>query len=353
MPDFSYNEKLTKELECYNGWTDVGIFIYFEELILEDCQECNPPMSEDENIIAYYFELPCEPICGPNAPTGAPVIDTARTFPAQPQTDCYDQINMNVVDKLPNDSSIGSEIISITELNSDSIAFEVVVRDDYEMISVGYDDAGNHHRQCYEDFNVLGGEKIPIIAGCYDNVASLTVIMYVGENFERASCQACSLPSGDIEDFVAITLEVPCDPITCEPTSAPSPSSRKISSVVRDEVDCYDDMKNGVLCGGTRRLEGSNQNISASSLIDHSKASKMNPGTVGSIEEAAPFCSHKDFPCEGDVESMVHVCYYSSNAGYHTFCIPEADSDIVQNNENHYCGPCQGWTGGDQGLQII
>ena len=336
----------------------MGIFIYFDELTLEDCEECKPPTSEDENVIAYYFELPCEPICGTNAPTEAPVTDTVRTYP-QPQIDCYDQINMNVIDKLPEDTSIGSEIISITDLNSDSIAFEVVVRDDYEMISVGYDDAQNHHRQCYEDFNVLGGEKISITAGCYDNVASLTVMMYVGENFERSSCQACTLPSGDIEDFVAITLEVPCDPITCAPSSAPSPppprdrlASRNLSSVVPDDSDCYDDMKNGILCESTRRrLE--TQNINASSSLDNSMATKMKGAVVGSTEEATPYCSHKDFPCEGDEKSMVHVCYYSSDAGYHTFCIPEADSDIVENNENHYCGPCDGWNGEEQALQMM
>jgi len=31
-------------LECYDGWTDVGIFVYFDdELTLENCQECKPP----------------------------------------------------------------------------------------------------------------------------------------------------------------------------------------------------------------------------------------------------------------------------------------------------------------------
>ena len=109
MPDFSYNQKMTKDLECYNGWTDVGIFIYFDELTLEDCQECMPPTSEDENIIAYYFELPCEPICTSMEPTEAPVTPTptaqlgsvaptihigspAPTIQARSSslTDCYD-----------------------------------------------------------------------------------------------------------------------------------------------------------------------------------------------------------------------------------------------------------------------
>ena len=76
MPGFSYNETMTKDLECYNGWTDVGVFIYFDELTLEDCEECKPPASNDENIIAYYFELPCEPICTSLEPTVSPITQT-------------------------------------------------------------------------------------------------------------------------------------------------------------------------------------------------------------------------------------------------------------------------------------
>ena len=58
IPDFSYEDTITKDLECYDGWTDVGIFIYFdEELSLEECEECRPPDSDEESVVAYYFEV--------------------------------------------------------------------------------------------------------------------------------------------------------------------------------------------------------------------------------------------------------------------------------------------------------
>jgi hypothetical protein len=60
-----------------------------------------------------------------------------------------------------------------------------------------------------------------------------------------------------------------------------------------------------------------------------------------------PYCVHKDDPCKGDEENMVYVCHYSSQAGYQTFCIPEMDSDILRFNENHHCGPCDGWNGAE------
>ena len=58
VSDFSYQEAVIKKLQCYDGWTDIGIFVYFDtELTLEDCQECKPPDADDENVVAYYFEV--------------------------------------------------------------------------------------------------------------------------------------------------------------------------------------------------------------------------------------------------------------------------------------------------------
>lgn len=107
MPDFSYNEKLTKELECYNGWTDVGIFVYFDELTLEDCQECMPPTSEDESIIAYYFELPCEPICTSLEPTESPATEAPTVqIDSSPPTDCYDLYGITESDVIEQTGSV-------------------------------------------------------------------------------------------------------------------------------------------------------------------------------------------------------------------------------------------------------
>ncbi len=306
-------------------------------------------------------------------PTESPVIPTTRDLD-QPLRDCYDQVDVKVIDKTPETSTIGSEIIRITELNSESISVEFVVRDDYEMISIGYDGAQNHHRQCYQDFNVLGGEKIPIDAACYDNFASLTVIFYVGQNFEPRLCAACSLPAGDTEDFVAITLEVPCDPIRCEPSSAPSqpPSrdslvSRTLSHTFRetnplsslkiaDKTGCHDGTRKGVLCDALRKLD--TQEMSVNVTNTHGLASVemravVNEASDQAFEKDGPFCAHKDFPCEGDEESMVHICYYAGHSGYHTFCIPESDSDMLRFNENHHCGPCEGWNGEESSSQMI
>ena len=58
--------------------------------------------------------------------------------------------------------------------------------------------------------------------------------------------------------------------------------------------------------------------------------------------EELPYCVSEDYPCEGEGENMVHVCHYSPQKGYQTFCIPEVESDILRHYPNDYCGPCVG-----------
>merc|ERR1712137_1487665 len=46
-------------------------------------------------------------------------------------------------------------------------------------------------------------------------------------------------------------------------------------------------------------------------------------------DDGSYYCSAADFPCEGD-KDKVYICHYSSKGGYHTFCIPEADSEVLR-----------------------
>jgi hypothetical protein len=52
------------------------------------------------------------------------------------------------------------------------------------------------------------------------------------------------------------------------------------------------------------------------------------------------YCLVEDFPCK--TNGNVHVCHYNSKRGYQTFCVPEADSEILRFYSNDYCGPCVG-----------
>ena len=67
---------------------------------------------------------------------------------------------------------------------------------------------------------------------------------------------------------------------------------------------------------------------------------------VATEEKEGYYCSSMDFPCSGGTD-MVSVCHYSTRKGYETFCIPEADSEILRFYPHDYCGPCVGGFGGD------
>jgi hypothetical protein len=64
----------------------------------------------------------------------------------------------------------------------------------------------------------------------------------------------------------------------------------------------------------------------------------LEPGA--NAEDGSFYCTSDDFPCEDG--SKTHVCHYSTRRGYQTFCIPEADSEILRFYSNDYCGPCVG-----------
>jgi len=73
-------------------------------------------------------------------------------------------------------------------------------------------------------------------------------------------------------------------------------------------------------------------------------------GVVSTSEPSADakdghFCVTEDYPC-GENNDRVHVCHYSARDGYKTFCVPEADSDVLAFYKKDYCGPCVGGYGG-------
>jgi hypothetical protein len=64
-------------------------------------------------------------------------------------------------------------------------------------------------------------------------------------------------------------------------------------------------------------------------------------------DDESYYCLAEDFPCDGGTD-FVYVCHYSARLGYRTFCIPEADSEVLRFYANDYCGPCVGGFAGVQ-----
>ena len=78
-------------------------------------------------------------------------------------------------------------------------------------------------------------------------------------------------------------------------------------------------------------------------VADCSRRRRVQKKSDATEDKEGFYCSAQDFPCDGG--DMVNVCHYSTRKGYETFCIPEADSEILRFYSQDYCGPCIGGFG--------
>merc|ERR1711897_117703 len=89
----------------------------------------------------------------------------------------------------------------------------------------------------------------------------------------------------------------------------------------------------------TRRLSSTSDSVSNNR---HKKASTPSVSTnekPSADGKDGHFCVSEDYPC-GEDGTRVNVCHYSARDGYKTFCVPEADSDVLAFYKKDYCGPC-------------
>jgi len=274
MQNFTYEETVTKNIECYEGYTDFGVFMYYDhESTLDECEECTPPGIDDENVVAYYFEVPCEPICEDFAPSeylspslrGSSIPEELVTNTAETNTMCESEGTPFIVED-PRGSSVG-------------VSFKNVWESELKIVDLVYDggtDENEHHL-----LNV-----------------SLSADVRV-QNIFFAICD----DNNTTEIGVSVFFK-----------------DQEVGLFCEYQISCSND--------GNRKL--------ADSIITNKKIDEF---------EDTPYCAHKEYPCKGDEENMVYVCHYSSRAGYQTFCMPELDSDVIRFNNNHHCGPCDGWNG--------
>jgi len=84
---------------------------------------------------------------------------------------------------------------------------------------------------CIIKGNVTFGDSEDVQGECYDGFASVTVVVYMDEEFEPDECEACNVNDlsemGGEYEFCAYRVELPCEPmiVDCgEPSAAPSGS---------------------------------------------------------------------------------------------------------------------------------
>jgi hypothetical protein len=220
-------------------------------------------------------------------------------------------------------------------------------------------DTDNHF--CY--LNNEGGNLLITPAG-QQNCESLAV----GFTSEDACCiphahvgsTECPIRGQELSNFATYTIELKCEDDGCVPSHVRVVTEKcdvgecDIHGVEFRDVCTH---SNPVIC--TENFDTTARRLNAVLSEDEQLgfvSEEMKRAAEPSKDGDEPYCLHADYPCtdsDGEEEGMVHVCHYSTRAGYQTFCIPEADSDIMRFYTNDYCGPCEGWNGKTNPGQVI
>merc|ERR1719329_1317917 len=243
IPDFFYEDTITKELQCYDGWTDVGIFIYFDnDLNLEECDECRPPEIDQEDYVAYYFELPCEPVCETFEPSEAPttVEPTKKPTSMAPSitpsvirsrsiepTDCYDLYGISeedIINQIGSNETIPEDAVKIIHGENVNVTIEIsqLWSEDANLTFFIHYHPTIDDSVCEEIPDFSYEDTVTKELQCYEGWTDVSIFIYFDNELNPEECDECRPSEVDGENYVAYYFELPCESI-CE-SFEPSPA---------------------------------------------------------------------------------------------------------------------------------
>jgi hypothetical protein len=80
--DVTGGSSLTYEATCFDGFAFVSIFVFVgTDFDADQCEACQAPAENATDLVAYYFELPCMPICETEAPIEAEIAESTTAHP--------------------------------------------------------------------------------------------------------------------------------------------------------------------------------------------------------------------------------------------------------------------------------
>lgn len=308
---------------CEHGEASVSIYLRNDGTTAEECDTCAAPTLPSAESVAYYLSIPCKPTC------------------IQEEPDCYGGI-MAMKKDTGNDTmcNYDQQPFYIERLRSTEVEFSFTNTWNCSMtdVTLFYDMAGgNVGPECKSLVSLGSGQKYPNIltAACNPLTKTAQIEVYVSSasiGYKGAKTQ-CGTPAVGACSYI---YTVPC----CESVVCDGDLRRLVAVIKEDRglaASVSPDPERGFVTDEMRTAGAGD-----------SYGDEEDDGA-----EDVPYCVHEDFPCQGDEESMVFVCHYSTRAGYQTFCIPETDSDIMRFYSNDYCGPCEGWNGVTHAGQAI
>ena len=284
--EMPYMESTTKTAYCYCGYTDMSVYVYLDELDEEydECDACKRPNEDDSlQVVAYYFELPCDSSCddsnksseddsgvndgdsppttSPTMPaTGTPSSKLTPTPTGEPSTNpskspmpssCTVQLEADYLSSKGADIQLPHDAVEIISATGDAVEFKVTQlwTEDavVQLIAIQYN-AGVGSLACDTVTDLEYTSSTSRTALCYCGYTDVQVYVYLGELDETFdSCNACTTPLDEDDPIVVYSFELPCDspcisgpedygspygnePIprdlpNAEPTMSPMPSS--------------------------------------------------------------------------------------------------------------------------------
>jgi len=217
--------------------------------------------------------------------------------------------------------------IEITFQNSTHVGFKVINtwETSFNYVFTEYHEGAFGQTECLEEENIESHAVVDeYIATCMHHVPLSIVNVWVvdtnGTWFDEMDDaevpECCHPPDNLLVPTVQYTFKLPCHDPCAKNQRLLSKQNNSGKEVTESAV------KKNVIVSQTA--------TATSSILD---------GKDGH------FCVSEDYPC-GDDNDRVHVCHYSARDGYKTFCVPEADSDVLAFYKKDYCGPCVGGYGG-------
>jgi len=211
-------------------------------------------------------------------------------------------------------------VITIIEQTTDTVTFEVTQKFNKTVSRVftQYHETPAGETECFEDDNVPYEETQRHTAYCMHCVPLTIVDLWFSDPTLEPTLDnaivppCCHPPTNETYPTVQYTFKLYCE-TKCPPDGEPNQfQERRLLEAPEEPVE-----------------------VEAEAITDIAPAQEEE-------DDSKHACSSKDHPCNGD---MVYVCHYSSRHGYQTYCVPEADSDIVEFYPKSYCGRCTGGQG--------
>jgi hypothetical protein len=261
-------------------------------------------------------------------PTSAPT--SPPTHEPLPAPECPADV---VLLHVEGDSEYPNIPVVILEQNVESVKF--LVRNTWNAtmtrIFTQFHETPTGETECFEQENIAEKEYVEYTAYCMHHVPISIVDIWVSGNPVNSALdiaeipECCHPPVGVETPVVQYTFKLRC--VTeCPPEELRT--RRHLAETPKKEE---------------QEASSSSAFLSkiATKVATNIAATNKNEQPVGAAKGDGHFCASGDYPC-GESGDLVHVCHYSSKDGYQTFCVPEADSDVLSFYPKDYCGRCVG-----------